>query len=85
MLLYEPMILSCFRVTFDPSNEQEEDLWEEDEVVALTFNLTNADSWSVAVLNESLIFKRNEIKKGTPKQLTVEGVIVGVNEVQVER
>ncbi len=71
-------------MTFDPSNEHEEDQWKEDEVVALTFNLTNADSWSVAVLNDSLIFKQNEIKKGTPKQLGIEGVIVGVNVVQVE-
>lgn len=70
-------------MTFDPSNEIEEDLWREDQVVALTFNLTNADSWAVLILNETLIFKRSEIKKGTPKQLHINGAIVGVNDVQV--
>jgi hypothetical protein len=50
------------RVTFDPRNENEEFDWSDNKFVRLTFNLTNAESWAVNVLNESLDFNRREIR-----------------------
>ena len=47
---------------FDPSSETEESDWSDDDVLKLTFNLTNVDSWAVKVLNESLEFTRREIR-----------------------
>jgi hypothetical protein len=49
-------------VTFDPRNENEEFDWSDNKFVRLTFNLTNAESWAVNVLNESLDFNRREIR-----------------------
>ena len=45
---------------YEPDDEEFD--WSDDKFVRLTFNLTNADSWAVNVLNESLDFNRREIR-----------------------
>ncbi len=63
----------------------EETRWPEDQNVVLTFGLWDDDSWAVEVLNQSLTFDYDMIRKRVRQDLTIRGAIIGYNDLRVSK
>lgn len=70
------------RLSFDDASGEELD-WPTNRIVVLTFNLVNKKSWAVRVLNESVSFDYNQIRKRRSMNVVLEGVIIGINTLEI--
>ena len=50
------------RLSFDETTKEEE-TWPEDQVVVLTFDLQDKVSWAVGIMNDTLVFDYNQIRR----------------------
>jgi len=68
------------RLSFNSSTGEEAD-WPEDQKVVLTFGLSNPDSWAVEILNQSLTFDYDQIRRRKRLVVCVGGWGWGVGQV----
>ena len=61
----------------------EEATWPRNQKVVLTFDLVDKESWAVKVMNESLVFDFDMIRKRRPQNLLIYGAIIGYNYLEV--
>ena len=64
-------------------NHQEISTWKENELVVLNFNLTDANSWALELLNASLEFSIEDILWSRSKLLSVKALVIGVDNLEV--
>ena len=64
-------------------NHQEISAWKENELVVLNFNLTDANSWALELLNASLEFSIEDILWSRSKLLSVKALVIGVDNLEV--
>lgn len=64
-------------------NFSEEEIWNRDNSVRLHFNLTNAKSWAMTVLNESLDFTFDDMLWSNEKSLYIHAHVIGVDALNV--
>ncbi len=63
------------------TNEEAE--WPPAQKVVLTFDLEDKDSWAVEVLNETLVFDYEQIRRRSRQEVAIKGAIIGYNDLQV--
>ena len=71
-----------FNLTFNGDLDEME-TFEDEACVVLTFNWTNLESWAVNARQDRVIFSKSDIAAEIPKTLSLEGVIIGYNDLQV--
>lgn len=70
------------RLSFDETTDEEQS-WPANQGVNLTFSFEDKVSWALAALNASLIVTPEEIRLQKAINLTVKGVIIGYNNLEV--
>jgi hypothetical protein len=52
-------------------------------LVVLSFNTTDKDSWAIDIMNETLTFGYEQIRRGKKQNAVIRGAIIGVNRVEI--
>ena len=48
----------------------------------ITFGLSDHKSWAIDVLTPSLVYDFDQIRRRKPQEVTVKGVIIGINDLE---
>ncbi len=70
------------RLSFDESTDEEAE-WPANRLAVVTFNSTDPTSWAIDMMNNSVSFTFDQIRRRRPKNVLVRGAIIGVDRVEL--